>query len=223
MDPKTNRKNAMTVNKAEKEFKRLKSKRNLLAMEYDILPIRRYQSIRPESGLYKELSDVVYEFSAYPKGRPELIFTFRTGAPAGQDFLRILGKTLPPLSSWEVVACCHRESSLEKTTPTKSTDFTHPFNRQMLDLLNLFFLRYRFDLNQASGKIFIDINNQMASPQYKCARSVNKILSSFKTRSTDLVAWLKTSVNGRKVREFKFDLIREQLIDNNLQDEIFVD
>jgi len=86
-------------------FMKNKSNRPYLVAAFKITPLRRFQCLpgNPAEGLYRRIEDIAYQFTAYDPAVPKNVFSFNTGHTSGDDFLRLLHQSLPPLETWETL------------------------------------------------------------------------------------------------------------------------
>jgi hypothetical protein len=187
-----------------------------LASAYDITPIRQFKLLpnRPEPGLYRTLTDLAYQFAATKKGGGTPFF-FNTGRPNGNKLLQALKKTLPPLESWEVQPAAPAPGPGPVFQPAlpgpQAPGVTCKFNAALLQLLNLFFLKYSLDPTKPSGNIYTAINQNPAVAQYQAVHAVNNILVQFGETSAGLVTWLNAQVGSANVRAFNFAILTSYL------------
>lgn len=177
---------------------------------YDITPVRRFQCLptKPIDGLYRPCTREAYQFTAVAKGTRGPTFVFYTGYLKGDELLKVLGQALPPLETWETVPG-HGGVSVAPTPGTPPPGTPAPakvcaFNASLLQLLNLFFLRYEFNPTKPSGQIFMAINQNPAVPYYPGVWALNNVLLSHKETSAGLVTWLSAQVGSAQVRTFNF-------------------
>ena len=189
-----------------------KSNRPALVAKYVIAPIRRFQCLpgNPVGGLYRAIYDIAYQFTAQQKfGANPKPFTFYTGQPSGDDFLALTKKTLPPLQTWEVFP---GGSGAGIGGTTGASTAVHPFNAQLLQALNLFFMKYECDPLQPSGRVYTLINANPAMPQHSGAATLNTVLTKYRETTTSLVAAMTLAFGTRPVRPLTFDLLHDELL-----------
>lgn len=201
------------MNPIPKSFRAQKFDRPVLVANYTITGIRRFQCFpgKPVSGLYRDITDIAYQFTARKKSDPSpTTFTFHTGQPAGDELLTLTGKSLPPLQTWEVVPGSSGPGGGSAGVPG-TTLAVHPFNAQLLQALNLFFMKYQCDPMQPSGQVFSKINANPTIPQYSGAAILNTVLIKHGETSTKLLADLAAAFGARPVRALTFDLLHAEL------------
>ncbi|STR44768.1 hypothetical protein [Iodobacter fluviatilis] len=197
------------------DFIKMKGNREVMVKIYKITPIRRFQCVpgRPVYGLYHPpCTHRAYQFTAQKKGTSAPIFTFFTGHAVGNELLALLKCSLPPLETWEMDI----GSQIGKGggdgggggVPSLPID---PFNIALLRLLNLFFLRHKFDPSKPTGKIFEEINRAPGVPLYRGAKQINSVLIRFNETSATLVGWLTSQVNAARIRPYDFSILHNYL------------
>lgn len=203
------------------DFNANKTNYRYLVAHYQITPIRQFKllSKKPAKGLYRKLTDVVYQFTAVSKkgGAP---FWFNTGYYNGDKLLAALNKTMPPLESWAATPAAQPQPGPGPAVPPGPPGpavpgATCPFNTALLQLLNLFFLKHAFDPLLPSGQMYIAINQNPQVPQTNAALGANTILVRFGETAQGLVAWLQAEEGAANVRTFDFTILTNHL--NGLQ------
>ena len=169
----------------ENFFYENRSKRSLLCKHYDIKIIRRYRLITGQKvrGIYKRIKDIVYEFQArnkhYPNNRP---FFFHTGRTTGDEFIQFANITnVPPVFSLleniliNPIVNNNQNNVINNHQPA---DFQNlePRNREMLNILNIFFYLHGLDVELPAFKIYEKIISNQSEFDQKLLLSLNTII-----------------------------------------------
>lgn len=202
------------------DFYANKTNYDYLVKNYTITPLRQFKllSKRPVPGLYRELRDLAYQFTAVSK-KGGAQFWFNTGYHNGDKLLAALNKTMPPLVSWAAAPAAAPAPGPGPVVPPPpappAPGARCPFNEALLQLLNIFFLKYPLDPFKPSGQIYSAINQAPQAPHTQGALAANTILVKFGETATKLVNWLQAEEGASNVRAVDFTLLHDHLI--NLQ------
>lgn len=193
---------------------------------YDIQITQRYQVIRGQKveGIYGKVTTIVYEFIAQNKkfaaNKP---FFFLTGAGAGRDFVRLLNiEHQPPV--FNLVDFLLQDPVInygqdQQAIPNGNQHLQArrarliPINREIINILCIFFYWYRLDVELPTFKIYKDIIENPEEFQPNHLKSMNTIFyNSFNkltlTALLDLVE-KRLRENEQNMANFQFNhLIR---------------
>jgi len=198
------------------DFYANRTKYGYLVGNYDITPVRQFKLLpgKPAEGLYLPLKDVVFQFTASKKGGGPL-FWFNTGYHNGAKLLAAMNATMPPLETWAAALATPGPGPGPAVPPAPpgpaAPGAVCAFNAALLQLLNLFFLKYAFDPLKPSADIYKDIHRQPHVENRKGAFGVNTILVTFGETATGLEQWLQAQVGAANVRKFNFTILSNYL------------
>ena len=203
----------------ENFFDKNKSERSFLCRYYDIQIIRRYRLIRGQEvrGIYRGIKDIVYEFQAqnksYPNNKP---FFFHTGRPTGDEFIEFANITnVPPVFSLlenilqNPVVNNNQNNAANNHQPANLQNLD-PHNKEMLNILNIFFYLYGLDITLPAFRIYEKIISNQSLFDPNLLTGLNTIIShkykfnlqSFIKRANDKLQ--ECNVNGN-LAHFNFN------------------
>lgn len=201
----------MTVQKLLDEWTAGDAYRARVMQECDVKALSRYKIIgKPISGLYGLLKDEAFVLRLTLKVNPSDYQDVFVGNDAGP---KLLGHAnIPPcFNPLQAMMVGGRNSGASETT-RGGRRFT-PYNQELYDVINLFFIALRMDRTRTDGPIseclqeLSEYGDRDLEP-YR-AKAMNSVMRGYKSNISDINRRLRDI--DPNAREFDFPLIRQRL------------
>ena len=213
-------------NQKQRLYCRGEKKRIQICEKFNIIPLAHYKllnGIKIKSDAEDSLTDEYYIFKAINKNNENEIYYIFCGNHVAKSFARIANIQLPPLFNPLISTRRNTYSSSGSETEHKKKNKLNwnTERKQLYDIVQLILLSFGGEINPNSAlfNIKMELENVKYIHMYpkRQIRSVNTVLKNLGKTFEEI---LENLSKQNKIKDFKYEEIRQYMIRNNIDERL---